>query len=122
MVKHVKAILIKTVALSLICWIVLTMFNEISTMHSIIAACIVSLVIYVMGDLVILRKFGNFAATLADMGTAFLILWIYLTVVGYDSVIIESFLATFLIGIFEVGFHRYLFSAGVVPKDERAMP
>jgi len=117
---HIKAILAKTVAILLIVWVVMSLLTDVAIMDSIIAGLIITAAIYVMGDLFILRKFGNIVATIADAGTAFLILWLYLGSMDYNDIVMWSLVAAALIGVFEYMFHKWLLREGIVP-DERRM-
>lgn len=77
--------------------------------------------IYVLGDLVILRKIGNVAATIADSGAAALVLYFYLTSMNYtDDLWMKVLIPAALIGVAEWFFHKWLLKEGIVP-DERKM-
>lgn len=119
--KHVKALAIKAIMIWAIVWVVLTGIYDVSFMDSTIVGLIIVIVIYIMGDLVILRKIGNIAATIADSGTAAIILWIYLTSMDYDADLwMKVLIPAILIGGGEWFFHKWLLKNGVVP-DERKM-
>ena len=68
--KHVKALVVKAIMIWAILWIVLTGLYGVSFMDSTIVGVIIVVMIYVLGDLLILRKVGNIAATIADAGSA----------------------------------------------------
>ena len=76
--KHVKALVVKAIMIWAILWVVLTGLYGVSFMDSTIVGVIIVVMIYVLGDLLILRKVGNIAATIADAGSAVVILWLYL--------------------------------------------
>ena len=76
--KHVKALVVKAIMIWAILWVVLTGLYGVSFMDSTIVGVIIVVMIYVLGDLLILRKVGNIAATIADAGSAAVILWLYL--------------------------------------------
>ncbi|MFC6463773.1 DUF2512 family protein [Marinilactibacillus sp. GCM10026970] len=118
--KHLKAIVIKSIAIILISWIVLSLIWNIPLMHAVIGGAIVSLMIYVIGDLLVLRKIGNIVATVVDMGGALAILWGYLYLALGESYFLESLVASAGIAIFEWFFHSWLLKSHVVP-DERSM-
>lgn len=67
--KHVKALIVKAIMIWAILWIVLTGLYGVSFMDSTIVGVIIVVMIYVLGDLLILRKVGNIAATIADAGS-----------------------------------------------------
>lgn len=119
--KHVKALVVKAIMIWAILWVVLTGLYGVSFMDSTIVGVIIVVMIYVLGDLLILRKVGNIAATIADAGSAAVILWLYLYFMN-DTVDIwmKVLIPALLIGVAEWFFHKSLLSQGIVP-DERKM-
>ena len=119
--KHVKALVIKAIMIWAILWIVLTGIYDVSFMDSTIVGVIIVVMIYILGDLVILRKIGNVAATIADSGAAAVILWIYLTSMDYTTDLwMKVLIPAILIGGGEWFFHKWLLKQDIVP-DERKM-
>ena len=120
-IMHVKALLVKAIMIWAILWVVLTGLYGVSFMDSTIVGVIIVVMIYVLGDLLILRKVGNIAATIADAGSAAVILWLYLYFMN-DTVDIwmKVLIPALLIGVAEWFFHKWLLSQGIVP-DERKM-
>ncbi|EQB4890351.1 DUF2512 family protein [Enterococcus faecium] len=119
--KHVKALVVKAIMIWAILWVVLTGLYGVSFMDSTIVGVIIVVMIYVLGDLLILRKVGNIAATIADAGSAAVILRLYLYFMN-DTVDIwmKVLIPALLIGVAEWFFHKWLLSQGIVP-DERKM-
>ena len=117
--KHVKALVVKAIMIWAILRVVLTGLYGVSFMDSTIVGVIIVVMIYVLGDLLILRKVGNIAATIADAGSAAVILWLYLYFMN-DTVDIwmKVLIPALLIGVAEWFFHKWLLSQGIVP-DER---
>lgn len=90
-------------------------------MDSTIIGVIIVVLIYVLGDLMILRKIGNVAATIADSGAAAVILWIYLASMDYTTDLwMKVLIPAILIGGAEWFFHKWLLKQDIVP-DERKM-
>ncbi len=119
--KHLKALVVKALMIWAILWIVLSGIYDVSFMDSTIVGVIIVVMIYVLGDLVILRKIGNIAATIADAGATALILWLYLTYMDYTNDIwMLVLIPAVLIGAAEWFFHKWLLKADIVP-DERKM-
>lgn len=119
--KHVKALIIKAIMIWAILWIVLTGLYDVSFMDSTIVGVIIVVMIYILGDLIILRKIGNVAATIADAGSAALILWVYLSSMDYSNDLwMKVLIPAVLIGVAEWFFHKWLLNQGIVP-DERKM-
>ena len=105
--KHVKALVVKAIMIWAILWVVLTGLYGVSFMDSTIVGVIIVVMIYVLGDLLILRKVGNIAATIADAGSAAVILWLYLYFMN-DTVDIwmKVLIPALLIGVAEWFFHK----------------
>lgn len=119
--KHLKALVVKALMIWAILWIVLSGIYDVSFMDSTIVGVIIVVMIYVLGDLVILRKIGNIAVTVADAGAAALILWLYLTYMDYTNDIwMLVLIPAVLIGVAEWFFRIWLLKADIVP-DERKM-
>jgi hypothetical protein len=120
--KHLNALIVKAIMNWAILWITLTGLYGVSFMDSTIVGAIIVVMIYVLGDLVILRKFGNVAATIADAGSAAIILWIYLSFMEYtNNLWMMVLVPAVLIGVAEYFFHKWLLKQGIVPDetDER---
>lgn len=106
--KHVKAVIIKLIAIILIAWIILSLIWNIPLMDAVIGGAIVSVMIYVIGDLLVLRKIGNIVATVVDMGGALAILWSYLYLSLGESYFLESLAASAGIAVLNGSFiHGY---------------
>ena len=119
--KHLKALVVKAIFIWAILWITLTGIYNVSFMDSKIVGVIIVVMIYVLGDVVILRKIGNIAATIADAGASALILWLYLTSMNYTTDLWMMVLVpAVLIGLAEWFFHKWLLKENIVP-DERTM-
>ncbi|MCC5894533.1 MAG: DUF2512 family protein [Alkalibacterium sp.] len=110
--KHVKALALKLIALIVLSFIVLYIIFELPFNAVFITAVITSVVIYVLGDLVVLKSGGNFVAVLVDAGTTFALSWIYLASVTDEEVIVASFVFAVAVGLFESLFHYWLLSSG----------
>lgn len=117
--EHVKAMAIKLVAHILLAIVIFTLLFDAPWDQAAIAAVIVAVAIYILGDLIILRKIGNVVATIADAGSAFLIAWLYLNATLDGDFLVASLIFGVLAGVFEWFFHSWLLN-NVVP-DERSM-
>lgn len=119
--KHVKALLVKAIMIWAIVWIVLSGLYDVAFLDSTIVGVIIVVMIYILGDLIILRKIGNIAATIADAGTAGIILWLYLSSMDYtNNIWMMVLISAALIGVGEWFFHKWLLKQDIVP-DERSM-
>jgi len=108
--KHVRALIIKFLMVTLMLFIVLGLFYGVDFGEILTISLILTVGAYLIGDLFILPRFGNVAATVADFGLAFLGIWI----IG-DAIIDENIplttaalFSSVLIGIGEWFFHKYV--------------
>lgn len=110
--KHVKALALKLMALIVLSFIVLYIIFELPFNGILVTAVMTTVLIYVIGDLVVLKSGGNFVATLVDAGTTFAVSWIYLASVTDEEVIVASFVFAVAVGLFESLFHYWLLNTG----------
>lgn len=107
-VNHGKAIGFKALMILPIVWIVLSLFNDVSFLHSTMLGVALLLLSYFTGDMMVLPKMGNLAATLGDFALSLIVLWGGMNVLGYDNSLGEAFLTTLLICAGEYFFHQWL--------------
>jgi len=118
--RHLKALLIKFIVISVVVLSMLPIFETASVTDILFISLLVTGIAYIIGDLFILRKFGNFSATLADFGLAFVSIWMlasFLIEAAYPIVIVSLFSA-FFIAICEAFYHAYLIEK-VFVHDEK---
>lgn len=108
--RHVTALLIKLVMLSIISVVLLPIFSRITAGSAFVIALVLTLAAYLAGDLWILHRYGNITATIADVVMAAL-------VIGIADVILNSVITVTtsgwiiilaLIAFGEWYFHKYL--------------
>lgn len=107
-VNHGKALMIKAALVFPIVWILLSLFNDVSFLDSTIIAAGLWLISYAMGDLMVLPKMGNMAATAGDIVLGFLIIWGGLQLLGYDDIMGEALLTAAIITAGEYFYHSWL--------------
>lgn len=117
--EHVKAMAIKLAVHLLWAWIAFSLIFDIPVVDALITAVIIAILIYIVGDLIVLRKWGNVPATLLDAGSAFLIAWLYLGMSTDEETLIPSLVFAVGAAVFEWFFHDWLLKSGIVP-DERS--
>ncbi|WP_210470560.1 YndM family protein [Sporosarcina sp. 6E9] len=105
----IRAIIIKFIMITAVIWIVFGLYGF-SFGDIIVSSVLLTGVSYIVGDRIILPRFGNVAATLADFALVFIMLWflgsyLFEPIVGLGT---ASFIAALIIGVGEVMFHRYL--------------
>ncbi|WLD94245.1 YndM family protein [Alkalihalobacillus sp. AL-G] len=73
--RHIVALLTKFTMLIGVLYISLTVFFGVSFLNVLGIALLLTIVGYALGDLFILKRFGNVIATMADAGLTFLAAW-----------------------------------------------
>ena len=107
--EHVRALIIKVLMIGVITMLVLSLFRGIRPADSIAIAIVITLVAYVLGDLVILPTYGNLAASASDGVIAFLITWLTPFVATNIPVTLGNALAVgILVGLGEWFYHKYV--------------
>jgi hypothetical protein len=111
MMKHIKALLIKFVGISLVLFSLYGIYSGEASLGEILTMSIFTTVLaYVIGDLFVLPKMGMVAAAIGDFGLAFILLWAMSSFwVGVTfNVILTSFFAALGITVVEGLFHIYM--------------
>jgi hypothetical protein len=75
--KHILALIIKFVLVAIVVFSIFSSFENVTLANGIFVSILITGIAYVIGDLMILRRFGNLTATLADFALAFLALFLY---------------------------------------------
>ncbi|WP_074035849.1 DUF2512 family protein [Exiguobacterium profundum] len=112
-VNHGKALGIKLPAVLVVFLLVLTIGFSVPWYHAAWIALVIGIIAYALGDLFILRKFGNIPATMADFGLVFLISWFFLWMLDFDLAVNSNFVMMALYtalatAVFEYLFHKWL--------------
>ncbi|WP_226035972.1 YndM family protein [Aquibacillus saliphilus] len=116
---HIKALAIKFIIISIVLYSILGIFNNASITTIFIISVLVTGVSYLLGDLFILRRYGNLVASIADFGLVFLFVWALATFffqVEY-GIFYASLFSALLIACSEAVFHMYMHYQ-VFHKDE----
>ena len=116
--NHVKALVMKFVMIAAVLLIILTLFYDVPFMDTIWISLVLTLVAYIMGDLMIFRKAGgrsdqtkrNAIATVSDIVVAFLVIWLMGDALVGDNtnIITPAIISAIVIGGGEWFFHKYL--------------
>ena len=116
--NHVKALIMKFVMIAAVLLIILTGFFKVSFADTLWISLILTLVAYVMGDLMIFRKAGdardqnkrNMIATISDIVVAFLVIWLVgdALIGNNPDIVTASIISAIVIGAGEWFFHKYL--------------
>lgn len=118
-IAHIKALAIKIGVYVIFGFMILGLIFVAPLGQTLLAAVLVALINYVMGDMVILRNSGNGPALIVDAITAFAFTWVYLNVMVEGDFLVAGFVFAIAVGIFEWFFHGWLLN-NVIP-DERSM-
>lgn len=116
---HVIALLIKIgFTVLLIGAVLFLIFNEFNIAETAAVSLLIALFLYIM-DLTIMPWIKNIYTTLADVVTAFLILWFLGSWMGSEPIEYYTGFAivSVIVGVFEFFYHRFLLSR-IFPEDE----
>lgn len=126
--NHVKALIMKFVMIAAVLLIVLTLLFDVPFMDTIWISLALTVVAYIMGDLMIFRKAGdrsdqnkrNAIATVSDIVVAFLVIWLMgEALVGNDvNIVTPAIISAIVIGGGEWFFHKYLDSSVFPEKHD----
>jgi len=125
--NHVKALAMKFVMIAAVLLVILTLFFDVPFVDTLWISLVLTLVAYVMGDLMIFRKAGdrsdqdkrNAIATVSDIVVAFLVIWLMgEALVSNDvNIITPAIISAIVIGGGEWFFHKYL-DRSVFPEKQ----
>jgi len=108
--EHLKAIFIKFILFTAVLSIVYGFIYGVSFVYVLALSVWMTILTYIIGDLLILPRFGNLVATVVDFAS--LLIGFYLLGLFYlDPPFrygVSSFLASLLIGVGEIFLHSYL--------------
>ena len=116
--RQVINILVKAVAILAVTGALLPMFSTLSITEAISIGIVLTIVAYIMGDLVVLPRYGNAVAVGMDVVTAAVVIWGMTFVLGQPGIMITGLLITsIVIGAVEWFFHGFL-NRDVVGTEE----
>lgn len=85
----------------------LMFFTEASLTEALLASLALSIVAYVIGDQMVLRLTNNPIATVADIGIAFIYLWIVANLMNWTLSFTEMAIISIVVGVEEYFLHGY---------------
>lgn len=106
--KFLTSLIIKFVMVTAVLWIMLGVFGV--SFGNIMLTSILLTVISLVGDMFVLPRSGNVAATIADFGLALVLIWLVGSFL-YDQPIrlgMAAFVSAIMITVGEFVFHKYL--------------
>ncbi|MFD1427183.1 YndM family protein [Kroppenstedtia sanguinis] len=109
-VRYLKALLIKFAMTFVILWLVLASFRVISFPSVFTASIVLTVVSFLIGDLLILPRFGNVVATMADLALTWFGIWVLAPILlgAFAPLGAASFMSAFFIAMGEILFHKYM--------------
>ncbi|MGF7088147.1 ABC-type thiamine/hydroxymethylpyrimidine transport system permease subunit [Kroppenstedtia sanguinis] len=108
--RYLKALLIKFAMTFVILWLVLASFRVISFPSVFTASIVLTVVSFLIGDLLILPRFGNVVATMADLALTWFGIWVLAPILlgAFAPLGAASFMSAFFIAMGEILFHKYM--------------
>lgn len=107
--KHVTALLIKFAMVGIILWVVLGITTDLSFGYIMYLSIAVTVLAYVIGDLLILSATNNVVATIADIVIVFITIYLYNYLLATQVISFwDSLIAAVIIGVGEWFFHKYI--------------
>ena len=119
--KHIGALIIKFILTAVILEIFLNMMTNLTFGQILWISLIVTILSYVIGDLVTLPLSNNIIATAADVVIAFVVLYMANLWLDYSTVgIFDAIINALILGVGEMFFHRYVHRS-IFSEDVRRM-
>ena len=107
--KHIGAILLKYVMVAVILEIVLGWLTRNSFTNILVISAAVTVVSYLVGDLLIFAKSNNTIATIFDGVVTLIVLMLFNYARGYSPISFTTgLIATVVVAVGEVFFHRFV--------------
>lgn len=108
--KHIYALIIKYVIVTIILEIVLSLMSNLSFGDIMYLSIIVTVFSYVVGDVFILSASNNTVATLSNIGLSLIIIYAYSFIwVTAQISFLDALISAVILGVGEWFFHRYIF-------------
>ncbi|MFC4076400.1 YndM family protein [Salinithrix halophila] len=110
--RHLLALLIKFAATTVVLFIILSGFYDVSFTDVFLTSVVLTAIGY-LGDLLILPRTGNFIASMGDFGLALIVVWFMGTYRFDEEVPLfgPAFLSAVVIAFSEWFFHKYMKNA-----------
>lgn len=116
--KHIGAILLKYVMIAIILEVVLGLLTDNSFTDILVISAAVTVVSYLVGDLLILAKSNNPIATIFNGAVTLIILLLFNYARGYDYIpFTTALLATVVIEVGDAVFHRFV-EKSILPSSD----
>lgn len=118
--KNLTNLLIKTVMVILVLAILIPLFGKSTWTQTIVTGLVLVALSYVVGDLWILPKYGNFLAVVVDFGAAALVVWAMERALPHFTLSGGGiFLIALVLAVGEWLFHIYLLASRAPKRLEK---
>lgn len=114
-----KMFLVKMVGNGAIVVGLLMLLGDASFIGALGAALALTIIAYLLGDMVILQKTNNITATAVDAVLAFVLLWGISTNAEWNISVGDLLIITAALGVFEYIFHEMLYRMGYFEGDRK---
>lgn len=114
------AIILKFIVVLVLLEIILSLMTALSVAQILVISAVVTIISYVIGDLLILAVSSNTVATLSDAVLAFLSIWLFNYVPYYGGITVgDAVVCAVVLGVVEIFFHKYVARAIFPNRRER---
>lgn len=114
--KHVIALLIKFVMVAVVLEIILNLMTYLTFTDILIISLAVTILAYIIGDLLILPASNNTIATVSDIGLALVTIYMFNFIFNVRLISFwDALVAAVIVGVGEWFLHKYL-SSSVFPE------
>jgi uncharacterized membrane protein len=111
--RHVSSLLIKFIIVALVIAVVLNTLTTITLAETMLISAAVTIIAYIIGDLLILPTTNNTVATFADVGLSLLIIYMFNFIWNTIRIsFIHALITAAVIGVGEWFFHKYVVTSG----------
>ena len=117
--KHVYALIIKFIMVTVVLELVLSMLTELTLTDILYISMVVTALAYIIGDLLILPVSNNTIATVADIGLALVTIYMFNYLWNINEIsFYDALISAVVVGAGEWFFHMYL-GSNVFPNRKR---
>ncbi|MBP1970443.1 hypothetical protein J2Z83_002564 [Virgibacillus natechei] len=118
--RHVTAIVIKFLLTAVVVFAIMSTFNMPTFTDMLLISLLTTGLAYIIGDLLILPKFGNTIAAIADFGLATISIWIlsYVFIGANFPAFTAAIITGFFLSICEGVFHIYMKRKVLIEKEK----
>ncbi|WP_238881695.1 DUF2512 family protein [Clostridium sp. YIM B02551] len=116
--KHVTALIIKFVMVAIVLEIILSLLTNLTFTETLYIAAAVTIIAYILGDLIILPASNNIVATISDVVLSLVVIYLFDFIwSGKGISITDALIAAVVIGVGEWIFHKYV-ANNVLPNNK----